>query len=311
VAAAARAELDRRAALEYPEPWRRFESTELKEGVPLALAAGELTVYPTLRVTQGAVRMRFEWSLAEAERDLVEGVVQLARQALSSPVRHLAQTLSAEIRLLLAAAPFIAGRELIEVLIQRSVRAACLGDADAPPPRTRAAFEAAVERGRADLHERAHDLMATAAGWFEQARALRRALEDPRAVRGQAAAVAETHAHLQRLFEPRLLARLAPDSLRQLPRYLKAEERRWQRLLARGREAPEILRELDHWTVRLAELEREVASELRWLPELEALRVWIEEYRVSLYAQELKTLGPVSAPRLEQRAALVRAWLER
>jgi hypothetical protein len=54
-----------------------------------------------------------------------------------------------------------------------------------------------------------------------------------------------------------------------------------------------------------------VASELRWLPELEALRVWIEEYRVSLYAQELKTLGPVSAPRLEQRAALVRAWLER
>jgi hypothetical protein len=32
---------------------------------------------------------------------------------------------------------------------------------------------------------------------------------------------------------------------------------------------------------------------------------------VSLYAQELKTLGPVSAARLEQRAAGVEAWLAR
>ena len=38
-------------------------------------------------------------------------------------------------------------------------------------------------------------------------------------------------------------------------------------------------------------------AELRRLPELDEMRLWIEEYRVSLYAQELKTLGPVSAAR--------------
>jgi hypothetical protein len=32
---------------------------------------------------------------------------------------------------------------------------------------------------------------------------------------------------------------------------------------------------------------------------------------VSLYAQELKTLGPVSAARLEARAAEIEAWLTR
>jgi ATP-dependent helicase HrpA len=50
---------------------------------------------------------------------------------------------------------------------------------------------------------------------------------------------------------------------------------------------------------------------MRWIPELDELKFWIEEYRVSLYAQELKTLGPVSAARLEQRAAEIEAWIER
>jgi ATP-dependent helicase HrpA len=308
-AAAARAELDRWSAAGYPEPWRRFEADTLEETTRLAVPAGELTVYPTLRAAQGTVRVRYEWSLAEAQRTLEEGGVHLARIVLAPQVRQLAQTLGKEMRLVLAAAPLMTGRDLIEVLIQRSVRAACFKEE--PLPRTRAAFEAAVERGRAELQERAAELVATAFEWFELARAVRRVLEDPRAVRGQAAAVEETHAHLQRLFQPRLLAGLAPDSLRQLPRYLKAEQRRWQRVLARGTESAEILRELDHWTVRQAELEHEVASELRWLPELEALRLWIEEYRVSLYAQELKTLGPISAPRLEMRAAAIQAWLDR
>jgi hypothetical protein len=50
---------------------------------------------------------------------------------------------------------------------------------------------------------------------------------------------------------------------------------------------------------------------LRWTPKLTELRFWIEEYRVSLYAQELKTLGPVSAARLSARADEIEAWLNR
>jgi hypothetical protein len=41
------------------------------------------------------------------------------------------------------------------------------------------------------------------------------------------------------------------------------------------------------------------------------LRFWIEEYRVSLYAQELKTLAPISAARLSDRAVEIEAWLDR
>ena len=50
---------------------------------------------------------------------------------------------------------------------------------------------------------------------------------------------------------------------------------------------------------------------MRWIPQLDELHAWIEEYRVSLYAQELKTLGPVSAARLAARTAEIDAWLTR
>lgn len=99
--------------------------------------------------------------------------------------------------------------------------------------------------------------------------------------------------------------------LRQLPRYLKAEQRRWQRNSARGGEPKQIAGELQEWSARHHSLEQQVDAELRWTPKLEELRFWIEEYRVSLYAQELRTLGPVSAARLAQRAAEIEAWLRR
>ncbi len=137
---------------------------------------------------------------------------------------------------------------------------------------------------------------------------MRRLLADPRA-RGLAALAAESEAHLRRLLSTAVLAG-APWSVH-LARYLKAEERRWQRLLARGNEPPQIALELEHWTRRHASLEKALQAERRWLPQFEDLGAWVEEYRVSLYAQELKTVGPVSAARLSRRAAEIEAWLSR
>jgi len=55
------------------------------------------------------------------------------------------------------------------------------------------------------------------------------------------------------------------DWLRQLPRHVKAEERRWERLLARGGESPQTVRDLKEWTDRAQRLDMQVAAELRWL----------------------------------------------
>jgi len=305
----ARAALEARAREFYPAPWRCFELAELPATACLEVQAGFVTVYPTVAVRAGALHLTYEWTAAEAAQAWRSGSVRLARSMLPAQAKDLGRSIAADSRLSLAATPYLNGAALADALLQAAFRRACFGDADAP--RSRAAFDDAVERGRAALYAACAELTSSALGWFTAARAVRRLLDDPRARSSHTLLAEESHAHLRRLFDAERLASLAPDVVRQLPRQLKAEESRWQRLIARGSEAPTIGRELFEWNTRIAALEGQLAAELRWIPELDELRFWVEEYRVSLYAQELKTLGPVSAARLNARAATIEGWLTR
>ena len=309
-AAAARAELDRgaRAAYGLIGAWRRFEIDELPDRVPLAIEQGTVWVFPALARGGQGLEVRYEWSAAEAARSWRQGAAQLARVMLGSQSRDLGKIMAGNAPLLLAASPYVQSRALIEALLQLVFGRACFGDAE--PPRTREAFEKAVDQGRARLHPCADEIVAGALSWFAAARGVRRALDDSR-IAPLADAIDESHEHLQELLRAQTLESLSADWLRQFPRYLKAEERRWQRSAARGAESPHVVRELRGWSARYRALAEQLDAERRWIPELEDFRGWIEEYRVSLYAQELKTLGPISAARLETRAAQIEGWLAR
>jgi ATP-dependent helicase HrpA len=317
-ASAARQELDQLACLAHPIPWRRFEIAELPEMTSLELVEGEIHVFPTLKRASNAVRVGFEWSAPEAARTLRQASVHLARSMLERQVRELARTISADGALLLGASPYFIGEELIDVLLELAIRQTCFGEGEprggerpaAQMPRTRASFESAVDRARGQLHASVTQMSAMLAGWCREARVVRRLLEDPRA-RPHVAAAQETQAHLAQLLNAATIESLPLEWLKQIPRYLKAEERRWQRIFARGNEPPQILRELSEWSSQHQALARQLNVELRWLPQLEELQCWIEEYRVSLYAQELRTLGPVSAARLQERTRAIADWISR
>jgi ATP-dependent helicase HrpA len=257
---------------------------------------------------EGWLEFAFEWSQAEAQREWVQAAPYLARLVLGAHARDLTKRLASQTSLLLAAGPYLTSDELIDLLLQWVFRRACFADRD--PPRSRTLFDAAVERGRERLHSAADDISASALKWFTEARAARRLFDDPRA-RAHSEAARESHEHLRRLLNAHSLAGLSADGLRQVPRHVKAEERRWERLLARGSEPQAVGQGIQTWSARLESIETQLAAEHRWIPQLDDLRLWIEEYRVSLYAQELKTLGPVSAARLTARAAEIEAWLTR
>jgi ATP-dependent helicase HrpA len=309
-AAAARAELDRQAQLRFGSAgaWSRFEADELPVSVPLTLEQGTVLVFPALARAAHGLEVRYEWSAGEAARTWRQGAVHLARKMLAAQARDLAKVIAADTSLLLAASPYVASDPFTQVLLQMTFGRACFGDAEAP--RVREAFEKAVDQGRVRLHACMEQIAAAALEWFREARSVRRALDDPRnAVLADAAD--ETKDHLRRLLCAAGLESASADWLRQWPRYLKAEERRWQRSAARGGESLHIARELRAWAARHRELSMQIGAEMRWIPQLDELQNWIEEYRVSLYAQELKTLGPVSAARLGQRAAEIEAWIAR
>lgn len=310
-AAAARSALERLARASHARaqaPWRRFELEELPEEIPLPIEQGMVRVYPTLAQRGKDLELQYEWSSAEARRRWLQGAVMLARSMLAAQARELDKTVTRATELKLAASPYMQGHELTDTVLQLVFRRACFKDLD--PPRTRAAFEAALNLGRSRLYPCCEEITSALLLWLAEARAVRRTLDESRGS-GLADAVEESRAHLQRLLTPRAIVSMAPDWLRQLPRYLKAEERRWQRNAARGVEPAQILRDIEYWTARSDSLELEAGAQLRWIPELDEFRFWIEEYRVSRYAQELKTLGVISASRLQQRAAAIEAWLQR
>jgi ATP-dependent helicase HrpA len=307
-AAKARAELDQRARALSPGVWRRFELDELGATAAIDVGQGFVHVYPALAPCPAGVQLRFEWSPEEAARTHQRGATALARLMLERQARDLAKTIVSDAQLLLAASPYLHGDALTGTLLHLAFRRACFHDTD--PPVAREPFEAAVDAGRERLYPALAELTASARSWFTEAREIRRWLDDPRA-RSHAPLTEESHAHLRRLLSAERMVAISMEWLRQLPRYMKAEERRWQRLLARGSEPPGIVRELNEWTARAKHLDARVSAEMRWVPQLDELHAWIEEYRVSLYAQELKTLGPVSAARLTARAAEIDAWLIR
>jgi ATP-dependent helicase HrpA len=309
-AVACRAELARRAreANAALGVWHRFEIVQLPERESLNLDEGTLWVYPAVQQVGQRLELHYDWSAAEAQRAWRDGSVRLARAMLPHQERDLEKTIADSVALLLSASPYLSRDELVDTLLQLAFRTACFGTDDAP--RTRADFELKVDRGRERVYADLTEMIAVASGWFTAASAVRLQLPDERN-RALQESAEETRGHMARILNAEVLQSAPPEWLRQIPRYLKAEQRRWQRNAVRGSEPASILRELRFWSHRLHDLQQQLDAELRFIPLLAEFRFWIEEHRVSLYAQDLKTLGPVSAARLEQRAAEIDAWLRR
>ncbi|NWG73297.1 MAG: DUF3418 domain-containing protein, partial [Rubrivivax sp.] len=164
-----------------------------------------------------------------------------------------------------------------------------------PLPADERSFKARIDEGRARLNLIAHEVARLAGTVLAEYAAATRKLKDSRVPRDVADDVA---AQLQRLVPKRFLAETPWTALQHLPRYLKAVVLRLDKWRADPQRDAQRLSELSpleqRWLRRVAELKgrRDARlDEFRWL---------LEELRVSLFAQELRTPQPVSVKRLER-----------
>src|SRR5690606_267374 len=105
-------------------------------------------------------------------------------------------------------------------------------------------------------------------------------------------------ARLAELVPADVLRATPAAALPELPRYLKALSLRAERALRDPQRDQQRMLELKPFTDALARARREgLASEPAW----QEFRWDLEELRVSVFAQELGTRGPVSAKRLARR----------
>jgi ATP-dependent helicase HrpA len=103
------------------------------------------------------------------------------------------------------------------------------------------------------------------------------------------------------LLPPRFLERFPYERLPHLARYLKALLIRVERATLNPAKDQERVQQLSPYVEALRELEARPARSLEARRHLEAYRWMVEEYKVSLFAQEVGTAVPVSRQRLDRQ----------
>ncbi len=283
---------------------------DLPEQVELRHAGHTLLAYPGLEDCGASVALRLFDSPDKASRATRRGLVRLFRLELREPLRYLEKNLphlkestlrygrilqpvhrekpSAEAGL--EGIPHDYKEDVVYAICQEAFLAS------AEPLRNAREFAKRRDSGRTKLAAIANDYANLAHAVLTQHEQVHKqwAALSPGAFDWCRDDVAE---QLRHLVHRGFLRRVPWAQLVHYPRYLKAVELR----LGKIRQAPQRDRQS---TAELAPLWRNYlahAGQERISPALESFRWQIEELRVSLFAQELRTPAPVSSKRLQKR----------
>ena len=117
-------------------------------------------------------------------------------------------------------------------------------------------------------------------------------------------------ANMQTLLSPSTLRYAGSEWLREYPRYAKAAEHRISRLNGQFLKDQKALEMLIPRQDKLLAAADGYPGLLRLCAESDQYRWMLEEFRVSLFAQQMKTRLPVSGKRLDQQWLKVQQWIE-
>jgi ATP-dependent helicase HrpA len=262
------------------------------EEIPAQLRSeGGLLAFPALVDLGETVALRVFERSDEARAAHHQGVVRLLRNALASEAKQARRRLPVGNPLALKYAPLGSVDSLREDLLEGGF--ADLLERHALDVRTAGTFEALRTQCARELFGAGVERLKLAEPIIDAQAELKPWLQPP--LLGFArASYDDLREQFDALLTPGFLRELPASRLAHYPRYLKAMRLRGERLRQDpAKDQQRMLQVLPYWRAylqhRAAGIEPAELAELRWL---------IEEWRVSLFAQELKTAEPVSAKRL-------------
>ena len=271
-------------------------------------AAGlEVVAHPALVVEPSGIAVRLLDYPGEARLAHEDGVVALAMKQASQVVKSLRKALFSGNDLVLAFAALELDRKrLVDDTIAAVAHNALIG---LEPPRAEAAFKNWFDALRGV--------------WYPEAMALGEALAEAlkawTTARTVSARLAERDYEdsqrdcwqgVQDLLRSEAVRYASSDWLRQFPRYASAAEHRMTRLNGQYLKDQKAVQTLLPWRERLEQAQAAYPGLIRLSAEAHHYRWMLEEFRVSLFAQHMKTRLPVSNKRLEQQWQLVQTWID-
>jgi ATP-dependent helicase HrpA len=279
------------------EGMRDWDCGEIPGTVDVDSHGMRIPGFPALVDEGETVSLRILDHEAQAHLEHDYGVLRLIRLRLKEPLKYLERNLPHIQDLCLSFAAVGSCQALKEDIIEASLRNVFLVGHEAP--RSREAFEAMLEFGRGRLVEYAGSLCERLAPVLRDYHEIRKTLEGDLPLSWIEAA-RDVLDQLEWLIYPGFVSATPEAWLRQFPRYLKAIQRRIERLDHEPDKDRRLRGEIEPIWVDCKERVERAWEQGEWTEDLEEFRWMLEELRVSLFAQEIGTLRPVSVQRLER-----------
>ncbi len=301
--AALRAELGERAieqfsAVAKPAAARAgltaWDFGDLEEIMEVRQGSQTLVGYPALVDQSESVSLELLDSAEAAKAEHRKGLRRLFMLQLREQARYLERNMPGLRDMALRFAAIGDASTLKDQLVAAAFDRACLAD---PLPRNAADFDKRRDEARARIVLIAQELARLVGALFSEHQALAKKLQ---AAKAFPEAVRDVEAQLARLLPKDFVIVTPYERLQHFPRYLKAAALRLEKL--RGDPARDARLRAEYapleqaWAREDAKQRRRGAQD----PQLDQVRWLLEELRVQLFAQELRTPVPVSVKRLQK-----------
>jgi len=272
---------------------------DLPETYQLDQGGLKVRAYPALMANKDSVDLKLLDNPEEARRLTRAGICRLAILHLPEPVKYLRKELLKGKELGLSAADLGRRDEVADDILMAAVRE-CFW-ADEHWPRSEAEFLDRLEQGREKLVATAQEIGQLLVKVLTQLVPLRKTIKQQKNL-AVALAVADINRQLAGLFFRGCLFLTPLEWLRQYGRYLRGIELRLEKAALDPNRDRRLSAEYQEAEERYqAEAAKHSPLYLAGDPGLVQYRWLLEEFRVSLFAQTLKTLMPVSAKRLRKQ----------
>ena len=271
---------------------------DLPETHTLQQGALKVRAYPALIESKDSVSLKLLDNPAEARRLSRAGICRLALLHLPEPVKYLRKELLRGKELGLSAADLGRREEVADDILLSAAREVFWPDEQWP--RSETEFTARLER-RTELIAVAQEMADLLVKALSQLVPLRKQIKQQKNL-AVAMAVGDIQQQLAQMFYRGCLFDTPLEWQRQFGRYLKGISLRLEKAALDPNRDRRLQAEFHNSAdPYLALLEQHSARVLAGEPALSQFRWMLEEFRVSLFAQSLKTLMPVSSKRLQKQ----------
>ena len=272
-----------------------WDFNSLPEVISLKRGAMTIKAWPCLRDSGEAVNIELQDNPLVAENLTIQGQLRLALIKGRQQINYLNKHLLRGSDLALKAAAVGHRQALVDAIISASFQQSMFADGTAV--RDKDEFEQRYHEGLSEvvgMAQQMAEIIETCLPLLHQCRKQIRAMN-----LAAVYAKSDIEAQVSRLFMPTTISRMSFEQIEQYPRYIRAIEVRLEKLPMQVSKDRQWLEEVQSYTERVSDYDCNLFSRALMM-DVESYQWALEEYRVSLFAQQLGTKIPISGKRLDK-----------